>query len=97
MHNRNDSSPTIAAALAVGLCVGLEAVDVRVGHNKAFDFKADQDLGLESQGAGDVIMARTQQDDAAAMKAYAEPLIRDAVATEMTARGLQPGGSRSRT
>ena len=43
-------TPAIAAALALGLFVGLEAVDVKVEHNKTFDFKAVRDLGLESQG-----------------------------------------------
>ena len=70
---------TIAAALAVGLCVGLEAVDVRVGHNKAFDFKAVKTWAWNPKAAGDVIMARTQQDDAAAMKE----------------RGLQPAESQA--
>jgi len=84
---------TIAAALAVGLCVGLEAVDVRVGHNKAFDFKAVKTWAWNPKAAGDVITARTQQDDAAAMKEYADPLIRDAVAAAMKERGLQPAES----
>ena len=80
----------LAAALAFGLCVGLEAVDVRVGHNKMFDFKAIHTWAWNPKAAGDVIMARTQQDDAAAMKEYADPLIRDAVAKGMMERGLQP-------
>ena len=41
------------------------------------------------QGPGDVKMARTQNDDPDAMKRKAEPWILDAVATEMTRRGLQ--------
>ena len=79
----------IAATLALGLCAALEAVDVRVGHSKMFDFKAVKTWAWSPKSAGDVIMARTQQDDAAEMKAYAEPLIRQFVATEMKARGLQ--------
>ena len=82
--------PAIAAALALGLIVGLEAMDVKVEHNKTFDFKAVRTWGWSPKGAGDVIMARTQQDDAAAMKAYVDPLMRDAVAQGMMERRLQP-------
>ena len=39
--------------------------------------------------SGDVVMARTQQDDAKAMKESAEPVIVSAVAAEMPKRGLQ--------
>ena len=49
------------------------------------------------QGAGDVIMARTQEDDAEAMKRQVEPLIMDAVATETDAPRPEARGSRSRT
>ena len=38
-------------------------------------------------------MARTQDDDPEAMKRKAEPMILDAVATEMTRRGLQQAAS----
>ncbi len=93
MHAQSKHIITIAAALAVGLCVGLEAVDVRVGHNKAFDFKGIKTWGWNPKAPGDVIMARTQQDDAAEMKKYAEPVIKDAVTTEMAARGLQQAPS----
>jgi hypothetical protein len=80
----------LAAAITVSLAIGLEAVDVRVEHSKTFDFTTARTWAWNPERAGDVIMARTQQDDAAAMKAHAEPLIRAAVATEMMVRGLQP-------
>jgi hypothetical protein len=79
----------VAAMLAIGLSVAVEAVDVRVGHNKAFDFTSVKTWAWNATSAGDVIMARTQQDDAAEMKKWADPLIRQAVATEMKGRGLQ--------
>ena len=82
-------TPAIAVALVLGLFVGLDAMDVKVEHNKAFDFKAVRTWAWNPKGAGDVIMARTQEDDAAAMKAYVDPLIRDAVATGLMGR-LQP-------
>ena len=85
-------TPAIAAALALGLIVGLEAMDVKVEHNKTFDFKAVRTWAWNPKGAGDVIMARTQEDDAAAMKAYVDPLVRDAVATGLMGR-LQPAAT----
>ena len=85
-------TPAIAAALALGLIVGLEAMDVKVEHNKTFDFKAVRTWAWNPKGAGDVIMARTQEDDAAAMKAYVDPLVRDAVATGLMGR-LQPAAA----
>ena len=85
-------TPAIAAALVLGLFVGLEAMDVKVEHNKTFDFKAVRTWAWNPKGAGDVIMARTQEDDAAAMKGYVDPLIRDAVATGLMGR-LQPAAA----
>jgi len=79
----------IAATLAVGLYVVVEAVDVRVGHSKTFDFKSVRSWAWNPKGSGDVVMARTQQDDAKAMKESAEPVIVSAVAAEMPKRGLQ--------
>ena len=77
----------IAMTLALALHVGLEGVDVRVEHNKAFNFKAARTWAWNPK-AGDVIMARTQADDPEAAKRKAEPWILDAVATEMPRRGL---------
>jgi len=79
----------IAAALTIGLYVGLEAVDVRVENSKTFDFKGVRTWAWNPDGAGDVRMARTQTDDPDAMKRRAEPWIRDAAETELMRRGLQ--------
>jgi hypothetical protein len=79
----------IATALALTMDVALEGVDVNVEHDKAFDFKSVRTWAWNPAGAGDVIMARTQEDDPADMKRRAEPTIRDAVATAMRGRGLQ--------
>ena len=44
---------------------------------------------MRPKGAGDVIVARTKDDDPTAIKRKAEPLILDAVAAELMRRGLQ--------
>jgi hypothetical protein len=77
---------TTSIALAVQVAM---AVDVKVESDKAFDFKAARTWDWNPKGAGDVKMARTQQDDPDAMKKEAEPIIKDAVAMEMGRRGLQ--------
>ncbi len=72
----------IATAMALAVHVGLEGVDVNVEHDKAFDFKSVRTWAWNPKRPGDVMMARTQDDDPEAMKRRAEPLILDAVATE---------------
>jgi len=79
----------IAAALALVCQTGLEGVDVNVEHDKAFDFKSVRTWAWHPEDAGYVHMARTQEDDPEAMKRRAEPVILDAVTTEMMRRGLQ--------
>jgi hypothetical protein len=72
----------------------LLAVDVKVDHDKAFDFKGAQTWTWNAH-PGDVKMARTQEDDPEAMQKIAEPLIMSAVSDEMARRGLKQaaGGS----
>jgi hypothetical protein len=79
----------LATAMALALHVGLEGVDVNIEHDKAFDFKSARTWAWNPEGAGDVIVARTKDDDPAAVKRKAEPLILDAVANELKGRGLQ--------
>jgi hypothetical protein len=64
------------------------AVDVKIDHDKAFDFKGVQTWTWSAM-PGDVKMARTQQDDPEAMRKLAEPLIMSAVESEMMKRGLK--------
>jgi hypothetical protein len=94
MQSRSKTSVlAVATALALGLGVALEAIDVKVENSKTFDFKTVRTWGWSPKGPGDVIMARTQQDDAAAMKQTAEPLIVEAVTAEMMRLGLQQNAS----
>jgi Domain of unknown function (DUF4136) len=82
--------PALVTALLLMLHVGLEGVDVRVEHDKMFDFTSVRTWAWHPEHASNVIVARTQQDDAEEMKRKADPWIQDAVATEMMRRGLQP-------
>ena len=86
----------LAAAIATALViqVGIEAVDVNVEHDKAFDFKPGAHLGLESEGAGRRADGpHPGRRSGAAMKQALEPTIVDAVATEMTRLGLTQAAS----
>jgi hypothetical protein len=66
----------------------LFAVDVKIDHDKAFDFKAAL-TWTWSTPPGDVKMARTQEDDPEAMRKIAEPVIVSAVSSEMAKRGMK--------
>ena len=95
MHKVHSGIVAVAATLALALAfhVTLEGVDVRVEHDKAFDFRPMKTWGWNPERAGDVIMARTKDDDPAAMKQRFEPVIFDAVMTEMTRRSMQQATS----
>jgi len=79
----------IATAMVLVLHVSLEGVDVNVEYGKTFDFTTVRTWAWSPKGAGDVIIARTKDDDPAAVKRKAEPLIQDAVAGEMMRKGLK--------
>lgn len=79
----------VGAALIVSAQSALGRVDVRVEFDKAFDFKPVRTWGWNPQGAGDVKMARTQDDDPDAVKVKVEPWILSAVATEMARLKLE--------
>ena len=87
----NQPTPTVVA-LAVGLALAIQgvaaAVKTSADFDKAFDFTQAKTWGWNPKGAGDVIMARTPEDDAATVKPRAEPIILSAVAAEMPKRGL---------
>jgi hypothetical protein len=79
----------IAAALVTLTATSLLArIDVRVEHDKTFNFKAVRTWAWSPAGRGVVKMARTQNDDAEAMRRLAEPIIVDAVGRETKQRGL---------
>ncbi len=76
----------VALALAVAPAV-LLAVDVKVAFDKTFDFKSVSTYAW-SEGYGQVLLARTKDDDPDAWRKMAEPIILDAVKTSMTQHGF---------
>jgi hypothetical protein len=90
-------SRIVALALAMGMAVtvhlSVAAMSVRVEFDKTFDFKQVRSWAWNAPSAGDVMMARTPDDDPAAMKRGAEPWIRDEAATVLAGRKLQQATS----
>jgi Domain of unknown function (DUF4136) len=79
-------------AMAAGLCFAVApvaAVDVKVEFDKMFDFSRVRTWAW-NENAGQVVMARTREDDPEAVKKRAEPIILDSVNMEMPRRGLKP-------
>ena len=78
------------AAVMAGLILAVEPatakVDVKVEFDKKFNFNAVHTWGWSPQGAGDVKMARTKDDDPDAVRKVAEPIIKDAVSQEIGKR-----------
>ena len=58
--------------------------------DKTFDFKPVRTWAWNPKGAGEVIMARTADDNPETMKRAAEPSILDEAAKVMASRKLQP-------
>ena len=82
-HSASLVAAIVAASLIVASPSIVARVDVRVEFDKAFDFRAVHAWDWHPEGAGDVKMARTRDDDPDAMKRTAEPWILDAVGKEM--------------
>ena len=84
-------------SMLVGIVVGVQSgaakVKVRADFNKAFAFKEARTWGWNPKGAGDIMMGRTPDDNPAAVKALAEPVIMKAVGLEMPKRGLAPAAA----
>jgi hypothetical protein len=86
---------TTLAAVAVVTAVilltepALARVDVKIDFDKNFNFTAVRTWSFDPAGKGEVKMARTQKDDPDAAKAVAEPIIVDAINTEMQRLKLQ--------
>ena len=95
MNTRLHSLTTLvlaAAVVAAGTLVE-GRVKVQVAFDKNFDFKSMKTWGWNPQKKGEVMMARTIKDDPDAARKRAEPLILDAVGTEMAKLKLQPAAS----
>jgi len=83
------------AAIAIGAAVivlaepALARVDVKIDFDKNFNFSSVRTWRFDPAGNGEVKMARTQKDNPDAVKAVAEPIIVEAVNTEMQRLKLQ--------
>jgi hypothetical protein len=90
-------TPLTAIAMAAAVCLLAEPllarVDVKIDFDKSFNFKTVRTWSFDPAGNGEVKMARTQQDDPDAAKAAAEPIIVEAVNTEMQRLKLQKADS----
>lgn len=91
MLTHNSRFVTLAAVVAITAAVLplLASISVKVESDKDFDFTRVRTWGWSAAGPGDVIMARTPDDDPEAMKRRADPVIVDAVTIAMKRRGLQ--------
>jgi hypothetical protein len=79
----------VAAAVVLVMSPVMGRMDVKVEFDKAFDFKAVKTWGWNPRAAGEVKMARTQQDDPESVRRQAEPIILDAVTATISKKGLQ--------
>jgi hypothetical protein len=69
----------------------LAAIKVKTQADKTFDFSKVTTWQWNESTMGQVIMARTADDDPEALRAKAEPIIVEAVAAELAGRGIQRG------
>ena len=81
----------LVAVAAVALLSerALARVDVDIEFDPKFDFTKVKTWAWSPSGYGDVKMARTQTDNPEAMKKVAEPIVVDAITTELNNRGLR--------
>ena len=82
------TTSVVVTAIVCAIHTASAGVDVKTSAEKTFDFKAVRTWSWAPDAPGKVIMARTQQDDSEAARARAEPIIKEAVQTEMSRRGL---------
>jgi hypothetical protein len=85
----------IAAAAVFTLAAEsvLARVNVKIDFDKNFDFTSVRSWSFDPAGNGEVKMARTKEDDPDVVKKLADPIIVDAVGTEMARLKLQPAAS----
>jgi Domain of unknown function (DUF4136) len=78
----------IAAGVVVLVQASAAAIKVHVDVDKTFDFRQAHTWAWAVPTAGHVMAARTSTDDPDAIQRLAEPVIMDAVITEMQTRGM---------
>jgi hypothetical protein len=80
----------IAAGISFSAQPGVADVKVNVNFEKTFDFKQARTWTWNPDGAGQVIVGRTKDDDPERVKQRAEPIIFDEVSKQLPGRGLKP-------
>jgi len=81
---------TIAAGMIVAVHPGDAAVKARVDFDKTFNFSQARTWSWNPDSAGQVIAARSQEDDSEDIKRRAEPIIFEVVNAELPRRGIKP-------
>jgi hypothetical protein len=79
----------LALALTAASDSIVAAVKVRTQVIKEFDFTKARTWGWKTPDPGTVILSRTQADDVAAVRAQAEPVLREIASAQMPRRGFQ--------
>ena len=79
----------LTAGVIAAAQIVVAAVKVRVDVDKRFDFSQARTWSWAPAPAGHVIVARTPTDDPDAIQRLAEPVVLEAVATEIPGRGLK--------
>lgn len=78
----------LAAALAVARPPQAAKTDIRIEYDKAFSFAGLRTWSWHPEGAGDVRLAVSSQDDPKRVAARVDPIIIPTVEREMTSRGF---------
>ena len=78
----------LAAALAVARSPEAAKTDIRIEYDKAFSFAGLRTWTWHPEGAGDVRLAVSSQDDPKRVAARVDPIIIPTVEREMTSRGF---------
>ena len=78
----------LAAALAVTRPPEAAKTDIRIEYDKAFSFAGLRTWTWHPEGAGDIRLAMSSQDDPKRVAARVDPIIIPTVEREMTARGF---------
>jgi len=77
----------VVAMLATGV-VALAGVKVRVSFDKEYDFTKPKTFGWHPDGAGEIKLLELSGDDPVKMLERFDPVMKDAIATELTRGGL---------
>jgi len=90
-HRRGVRAMVVLAAVSIvwTASIGIEAkTDINVDYDKTFSFAGLRSWAWHPDGAGDVRLAISSQDDPKRVAARVDPIILPAVERELTVRGL---------